>query len=210
MLRRAKRLESILNIFCSEYRHNDLSLNSNKWQQIKYLLCITQPFFTFTTALSKTKDITVHLIFEIYNKLFDHLEVSIWQLQQKKVPWKRLMLSALEAAKEKLTFYYQKTDNMHNNIFAVSTILAPENKLQFFSGKDWDATWRKRYYQSFKNYVQPYKQRLQDVPISLSALSSTAARSELNMLLKGSKSHRFIQRDELEQYLDSGKLAKLL
>ena len=46
------------------------------------------------------------------------------------------MLSALEAAKEKLIFYYQKTDNMYNNIFAVSIILAPKNKLQFFSGKD--------------------------------------------------------------------------
>ncbi|KAL4761145.1 uncharacterized protein BDW70DRAFT_52086 [Aspergillus foveolatus] len=113
------------------------------------------------------------------------------------------MLSALEAAKEKLAFYYQKTDNMHNDIFAVSTILAPENKLQFFSGKDWDATWCKRYCQSFENYVQPYKQRLQDMPILLSTLSSTAARSELNMLLKGSKSHQYIQRNELEQYLDS-------
>jgi hypothetical protein len=48
------------------------------------------------------------------------------------------------------------------------------------------------------------------MPTSPSALSSTAARSELNMLLKGSKSHRFIQQDELEQYLDSGKLTKLL
>jgi hypothetical protein len=208
MLRRAKRLKSALNLFCSEYGRNDLSLDGDEWRQIEYLLWITQPFFTFTTALSRTKDVTVHLIFEIYNKLFDHLEISIRQLKRKRVPWKRLMLSAIEAAKAKLSFYYQKTDELHNDIFAVSTILAPENKLQFFTGRDWDETWRKRYHQSFENYVTPYKQRLQDMPSSPSTLSSKSARSKLNLLLKGSKPHRFIQRDELTQYLDSGKSTK--
>ncbi|KAG2000839.1 hypothetical protein GB937_010781 [Aspergillus fischeri] len=42
------------------------------------------PFFTFTTTLLKTKDITVHIIFSIYNKLFSYLERSIAQLAQKK------------------------------------------------------------------------------------------------------------------------------
>ncbi|KAJ5382078.1 uncharacterized protein N7496_004506 [Penicillium cataractarum] len=34
-------------------------------------------FINFTTTLSKTKDITVYLIFAIYNKLFDYLKKSI-------------------------------------------------------------------------------------------------------------------------------------
>lgn len=79
MLRRAKRLQSIFNTFCSEYGLGDLMLDQEEWRQIGYLLWITQPF-KFTTSLSKTKDITIHIVFEIYNNLFDHLEKSIHQL----------------------------------------------------------------------------------------------------------------------------------
>jgi predicted nucleotide-binding protein (sugar kinase/HSP70/actin superfamily) len=93
------------------------------------LLWITQPFFQFTTALSKTKDITVYLVFAIYNKLFDHLEKSIKQLTRKKVAWKKLMLTALRTAEEKLRQYYSKTDDIPGDIFAIGTMLAPQHKL---------------------------------------------------------------------------------
>jgi hypothetical protein len=88
-------------------------------------------------VLSQTKDVTIHIIFSIYNKLFDHLEASIHQLQRKKVAWKKLMLSALHAAKEKLSIYYKETDKIHGDLFTIGTILTPQNKLQFFSNKDW-------------------------------------------------------------------------
>lgn len=136
MLRRAKRLQSTFNEFCSEYRLRDLTLDQEEWRQIEYLLWITQPFFKFTTALSKTTDATIHIIFDIYNQLFEHLEKSTRQLQRKKVPWKQLMLKALGAARDKLADYYGKTDEIHGDLFAIGTMLAPENKLQFFSGKD--------------------------------------------------------------------------
>lgn len=205
MLRRAKRLQSTFNSFCSEYGLNDLTLDQQEWRQIEYLLWITQPFFKFTTALSKTKDVTIHIVFEIYNKLFDHLEKAIRQLRRKKAPWKQLMLTALTAAKDKLSEYYAKTDEMQGDLIAIGTILAPENKLQFFSGNDWDDNWRRRYRQSFDDYFEPYKQRLANTQMSSSAPSSAVARSEINILLKGSKPHRSAQRDELTQYLDSGK-----
>jgi hypothetical protein len=102
MLRRAKQLQSVLDEFYSKYGHLYLKLDQEQWHQINYLLWITQPFFQFTTALSKTKDITIYLIFAIYNKLFDHLEKSIKQLIRKKIAWKKLMLTALRAIKEKL------------------------------------------------------------------------------------------------------------
>jgi hypothetical protein len=85
MLRRAKRLRSDLDRFCLEYEAIHLKMTSDEWRQIDYLLCITQPFFKFTTALSKTKDITIHSVFRIYNQLFSHLEGSIRQLRRKKV-----------------------------------------------------------------------------------------------------------------------------
>ena len=86
ILRRAKRLQAIFNEFCSQFQLRDLTLSEDKWRQIEYLLWITQPFFKFTTVLYKSKDTTIHIVFEIYNNLFEYLEKSTRQLQRKKVP----------------------------------------------------------------------------------------------------------------------------
>ena len=97
MLRRARRLQSILIPFCAEWDRSDLQLNDEEWRQIDCLLWITQPFYEFTTELSKTKDATSHHASKIYNLLFEHLEQSISQLGRKKVPWKKTMLQALHS-----------------------------------------------------------------------------------------------------------------
>jgi hypothetical protein len=60
-------------------------ISSEEWRQIDYLLCLTKPFFDFTTVLSKTKDITIYSVFGVYNKLFNHLKALIRQLRRKKV-----------------------------------------------------------------------------------------------------------------------------
>lgn len=209
MLRRAKRLQSVFDEFCTKYGHSHLKLDQEQWRQIDYLLCITQPFFQFTNALSKTKDVTVHLIFGIYNKLFDHLEKSINQLRHKKVAWKKVMLSALHAAKTKLSQYYSKTDGVPGDLFAIGTMLAPQNKLQFFSGKDWDDEWRDRYRQSFVDYFEPYKQRLLQNQTSSEAHTFTKQTSEFDLerMLTQSESQQatLAERDELTRYLDSSQ-----
>ena len=46
------------------------------------------------------------------------------------------MLAALHAAKTKLSQYYSMTDQIHNDLYAIGTIIAPQQKLQFFSTKD--------------------------------------------------------------------------
>jgi hypothetical protein len=92
--------------------------------------------FKFTTALSKTQDVTIHSIFGIYNRLFDHLDQSIARLRPKRVPWKQLMLNALKAGKQKLGDYYAETDNIPNDLFAIATVIAPQNKFQFFKAKE--------------------------------------------------------------------------
>jgi hypothetical protein len=114
-------------------------------------------------VLLQTKDVTLHAVFSIYNKLFNHLEASIRQLQRKKVSWKKLMLSALHAAKDKLSSYYVETDNnVHGDFFAIGTILAPQNKLQFFNDKDWGSDLCEKYRQSFETYAEPYKEHLRE------------------------------------------------
>jgi hypothetical protein len=81
ILRRAKRLRPVFAPFCADYNCEEMLLSIEEWRQVDYLLCITEPFFLYTTELSKTRDVTSHLVFKIYNVLFDHLEKSISQLQ---------------------------------------------------------------------------------------------------------------------------------
>lgn len=192
--------------FCDEYDRLDLALDDEEWQQIDYLLWITQPFFEFTTELSKTKDITTHYVFEIYNKHFEHFEQSSTQLQRKWVPWKKNMLQALEAAQQKLRDYYSETDNIQGDLYAICTMLAPANKLQFFQSNEWDENWARRYRQSFEDYLVPYKARLSDPQASppFQTTAQSGSGSRLNMILKGSKRAQSVPRDELTQYLDGG------
>lgn len=72
MLRRAKRLQSIFHDSCSQFGLDQLILDDEEWRQIEYLLWITQPFFKFTSVLSKAKDVTIHSVFGVYNRLFEH------------------------------------------------------------------------------------------------------------------------------------------
>lgn len=81
MLQRAKKLQTICDKYCTECGLSDLMLTEDEWKQIDYLLLITQLFFNFTSVLSKTKDVTIHIVFSIYNQLFDYLEKSIAQLR---------------------------------------------------------------------------------------------------------------------------------
>jgi hypothetical protein len=85
MLRRAKRLRAFFTPFCTEYSCEEMLLNDEEWRQIDYLLCITEPFFDYTTELSKTREVTAHLVFKIYNALFEHLEQSMSRLRRKQV-----------------------------------------------------------------------------------------------------------------------------
>ena len=132
MLRRAKRLRAIFPSFYAEYDCEEMLLSDKEWRQIDYLLYLTEPFFEYITELSKTRDITTYLVFKVYNTLFEYLEKSMIQLKRKRVPWKKHMLESLEASRLKLDKYYLQTDNIQGHIYAISTILAPDNRIQFF------------------------------------------------------------------------------
>lgn len=61
------------------------------------------------------------------------------------------MLTALEAASDKLRDYYSQTYEAYGDLFAIATILDPQKKLRFFTGKDWtkddedEEEWDERY-----------------------------------------------------------------
>lgn len=204
MLRRAKRLRDFFGPFCADYNCDEMALNNDEWRHIDYLLCITKPFFDYTLALSKTRDVTSHLVFRIYNVLFEHLENSMSQLRRKRVAWKQQMLISLEAGRLKLDEYYSQTDNIHGNIHAISTMLAPDSRFHFFLSDDWDKEWRDRYRISFREAIAPYQERLTDSQGPQSSSIGARPSSTLHNLLHGHKPKAKPAGDEITQYLDGG------
>jgi hypothetical protein len=212
MLRRAKRLSSAYDKYCIEHDQSQFKLNKEEWRQIDYLLNITHPFYKWTTGLSKIKDVTVHNVFRVYNKLFDHFETSIRQLERKRIPWKQAMLRALHAGKEKLTIYYAKTEQIHGNLYAIGTILAPQHKLQFFSQKEWadnNFEWRTRYRQRLEKYLEPYSQQqinnYQPSTVKPSSYTGDDMESLFTEDMPQAPTQPMLSyHDELTRYLESG------
>ena len=205
ILRRAKRLRAIFAPFCAEYDCEEMLLCDEEWRQVDYYLCITEPFFNYTTQLWKTRDVTAHYVFKIYNKLFEYLEQSMKQPRRKRVPWKQQMLHALEAGRLKLDEYYSQSDDIRGHIYAIRTMLAPVNKFKFFLSKDRDQEWRDTYRKSFQQALLPYQEQLATLDQSAEG-SQRVSRpsSKLDKMLDESEARLTAATDEMTQYLDSG------
>lgn len=212
MLRRAKRLRSFIVTFYKDYNYPEFALNDNQWRQVDYLLYLTRPFFDYTLALSKTRDVTSYLVFQIYNLLFEHIERSRMQLQRKRVVWKKQILISLEASYTKLREYYKETDYMRGHIYTVYTILSPDSRFQFFLSNNWsDAKeLRDQYRVAFRDTLTPIQARLTAAKGPQESSSGSTPRSFLHNLVRTQKSHSKstpgglgLAIDKLTQYLDS-------
>ena len=221
ILRRAKRLSKPYDEYCDNIGTQKYKLSKAEWRQVDYLLYITEPFYRFTTVLSKTKEITVHHVFGIYNALFDHFEDSIARLTPKTIPWKKAMLQALNAGMAKLTSYYAKTKEIHGNLYAIGTILAPQHKLHFFSSKAWgtsenDTNWSDQYKETLRQFMAPYAQRhtqAQPLQGEQTPKRHSASTSDLDALLDirpHIHSNPSTSEHELARYLEKRTLHSLL
>ena len=193
MLNRAKKLQPVFDEYCTTHQYLHFKLDQEEWRQIEYLLLITKPFFDFTNVLSKTRDVTVHHVFSIYNRLFNHLDDAEKKLKRKGVPWKKRMLQALAAAKEKLNKYYSATDSEpYGIVYAIATILCPSKKLRYFNNKDWrgenekgeKVDFMKTYRDALQKEFERYRQDVLKLaePIDAQASKETAEEEELALL----------------------------
>ncbi|KAJ5814468.1 uncharacterized protein N7503_001218 [Penicillium pulvis] len=207
MLERALRIKPALDSYYKLF-WGKMRIRSDEWRQITYLLHITKPFFMFTTALCKTKDITIYSVFNVYNALFQHIESSITKLQQKKLLWKQDMLEALQVAESKLREYYSQTiDPALGSIYAHGTILTPQYKLQFFQSEEWEdetVDYTEVYRSSLQDLIRSYQQ---DDPISSpQARRYTAIELAVQSMMPSKASILPTQADELGDYLQAGPI----
>ena len=125
------------------------------------------------------------------------------------------MLASLEAAKNKLSIYYRDTDNMDGHLYAIGTILSPQDKLQFFSTADWDLEeggidYRATYRQSLESSLEKYSENLAQGQQILGAPLASIATDEFDLACVRDESQQSqipqpVQSDELTRYLGNSE-----
>ncbi|KAJ5152474.1 hypothetical protein N7492_009754 [Penicillium capsulatum] len=207
MLRRARRLRNIIDKYCRDHEYPQFKITDVEWRQIDYLVDLTKPFFQFTMALMKTKDVTIHSVFLVYRKLLEHIERSNQKLKKKTTPWKKDMYGALLVAKQKLKEYYEKTYRDHGFLYGTGTLLAPQYKLAVFDDREYstchDGT-SKRYCEYLRTCFMQYQQQNPEMLFRTVQRPSLLHSSELDRLLQplhAGMVNEGAEHDEVDRYL---------
>lgn len=118
------------------------------------------------------------------------------------------MLVSLDASWSKLRDYYKESDKTRGHIYALCTMLSPDNRFQFFLSDDWsDAKeLRNQYRVAFQDALTPIQERLASAKGPQGSSTSTP-RSVLHNLVRSQKSIPKSKPvvDEITQYLDGSR-----
>jgi len=82
--------------------------------------------------MSKTGGVTSHSVFQVYQEIFDDLEMQISRLERKQMQWKVNIREGLVKPKLKTASYYGKTESPTGLLFVIRTCLMPYCKLNIF------------------------------------------------------------------------------
>jgi hypothetical protein len=210
MLRRARRLRNTIDKYCCDHEYSQFKVTDVEWRQIDYLVHLTKPFFQFTMALMKTKDVTIHSVFLVYRKLLEHIERSNRTLKKKTTPWKKDMYGALLVARQRLREYYEKTYRDHGFLYGTGALLAPQYKLSAFDDREYSTCHEntsKKYCEYLRTCFAQYQQQNPELLFRTVHRSFALHSSELDRLLEpidDSMLHDGTEHDEVDRYLREG------
>ena len=138
----AKRIRFPLRDWLDEQILNDpsqerLSLSNLDWKKLDYLIILLRPFAEYTSLIGNSRDATINHTWNVYNTLFDHLDVVGDQFRCKdaeKTPWISEFITAVDTGIVKLKEYYSKTGGPVETQYALAAMLDPSQKLDIFVG----------------------------------------------------------------------------
>jgi hypothetical protein len=162
-----------------------LTISDLEWKQVEYVLAILYPFWKYTQAVSVSRGITIHRAWQVYNKLFQHLEDRQHEAE-KEGEWKESLVRALEAAKEKLGIYYGRTEKEKGIIYAVAAVLDPSKRLAAYDSDTWTPRERKFYKEQILTFYKENYLEFETRPTVIPSTSSSAI--EVTIL---SNNHRY-------------------
>ena len=125
MILRAKLIRFPLRDWLDEQILNDpsqerLSLSNLDWKKLDYLIILLRPFVEYTSLIGNSRDATINHTWNIYNALFDYLDVVGDQFHCKdpeKTPWISEFITAVDTSIVKLKNTILKLeDQLRHNI----------------------------------------------------------------------------------------------
>ncbi len=137
MLIKTFTLKKILKRYHNKHEAKFLRLTNSKWSQVKYLINLIKLFCVFIKSIDQFKYFIIHQVFDIYDKLFNHLDQARSKLSRKKMIWKKIMLKDLIATKVKLRQYYTKIQDSLNHLYEKTTLLSSNRKNAIFQDSNW-------------------------------------------------------------------------
>jgi len=86
MLERSVRLREFTKDWLQTYAEfTPLWSTLEEWRQIEYILEVLQLIPFWTLWMSKTRGVTIHRVFQVYQDIFDHLDMQISRLERKRM-----------------------------------------------------------------------------------------------------------------------------
>ena len=140
-----------------------LALLNIDWKKLKYFIILLHPFAEYTSLIGIMRDATINHTWNIYNALFDHLDIIQNRFSSKdkeKTPWISEFITAIDTSTEKLKEYYSKTGGLIETQYALAAMLDPSQKLGIFGSPEWGYSWSKKYQKEFINYWSVNNQNL--------------------------------------------------
>ena len=127
------------------------------------MIALLYSFHVCIKCFSTTKNLTVHWAWQIYNKLFQHLENWYAETEQK-IEWKNMITISIDAAWDKFKKYYKNMNEKKNILYAVTAVLNSHLQMNVYELKHWTRNEWATYWQLILQfYVKHYKQYESDV-----------------------------------------------
>ena len=134
-----------------------------KWKHVMYMIAFLYSFHVCIKCLSATKDLTVHWAWQIYNKLFQHLENWYAETEQK-IEWKDMITTSINVTQDKFKKYYEDMNEKKSILYAVVTVLNSHLQMNVYELKHWTRNEQAIYQQLILQfYVKYYRQYENDV-----------------------------------------------
>ncbi len=160
MLQRAYQLRDTINIwvekFLTDAKIQAIWLKKNEWSLVLLIDNMLNSFYELTLIVSRIINVDIHLKFQMFDALFNHLNVIKTIVRDNACTSQALVLRACKLAFNKLAKYYFKTKNKDELIYNLTMILDSIQKLNLY--QDWDANendshfYYNKYRKEFKNY----------------------------------------------------------
>ena len=162
-----------------------LALSNIDWKKLKYLIILLRPFAEYTSLIGNTRDVTINHTWNVYNALFDHLDMirdKFGSKDQEKTPWISKFITAVNTGTAKLKEYYSKTGGPVETQYALAAMLDPSQKLSIFASPEWGRTWSKKYQ---KDFVEHWSANYQDLAVTKDAQPrASTTRQTLNGIFR--------------------------